>query len=318
MPGTMPSAGQRPESGIATSSTRICSKTLQSLGKLPLQQRKVLLLAELSDLSMPEVGTRGRDHLPAGGELICRSPAPSSRCIGARPVRPSRNFCSRSMRWPRKPAGHGRRSCVAPAPPAAGRTPRIGIAAIVAALVIAGVVVSDGGTARPKLSQEQVTAGPQVIQIVEPPAAGAPAGTGRSTQPGTGEPTGPNAIWGPAKTHDNTAGRRPGAPLPAGTLRRSGRTRRIGPTTSPSTPARPRDAATSATQFTELSADDAAAATTYTTTLGWYAGCVTPRVQLLSTEKVGRCRRTWPTCSRCDPGPSRSRRTPSASLRPGR
>jgi hypothetical protein len=43
---------------------------------------------------------------------------------------------------------------------------------------------------------------------------------------------------------------------------------------------------TTAGQSVEVSADEDAGRTTYRTTAGWYAGCASPRMQLLSTQRV--------------------------------
>lgn len=260
------------------------SKTLQSVGKLPLHQRKVLLLTELSNLSMPEIAREvGMPYQRAESDLqVARTQFAVHRGSTRPPIQElllPLNDLAEEARWPRPPilrrAGATRR-----------RThTMIGILATVAALVIAGVIVSDGGTARPKLSQEQVSAGPEVIQIVEPPAPEPRLAPADLLSPEQVNRLAPNALWGPAKTDDNTAG--DGLVLPCQQARfadPAGLGALVRNFTS--TPGRPSDAPTSAIQFTELSADEAAAATTYTTTVGWYAGCVTPRVQLLNTEKI--------------------------------
>lgn len=258
--------------------------TLQTLGKLPVQQRKVLLLDELSSLSMAELAREvGLTQQRAESELqAARTQFAVLRGSTRPPVSElllPLGGLAEEARWPRpsilRRAGAARR-----------RThTSIGVAAVVASLVVAGVVVSDGGTARPKLSQEQVSPQAEVIKVVEPlppqPRL-VPADLLSLDQVNR---IAPNAVWGPAKTHDNTADdglvlpcqqARFADPAGVGALVRD----------FPSEPARPRDARAAVTQFTELSTDDVAAATTYDTTIGWYAGCITPRVQLLSTEKV--------------------------------
>lgn len=259
-------------------------RTLQTLGKLPLQQRKVLLLDELSSLSMPDVAREvGITQQRAESEL---SAARTQFAVLRGSTRPPiselllpLNDLAEEARWPRpsilRRAGAARR-----------RThTSVGVAAVVTSLVVAGVVVSDGGTTRPKLSQEQVSAPAEVIKVVEPLPPEPRLVPADLLGPEQVHRIAPNAVWGPAKTHDNTAD--DGLVLPCQQARfadPAGLGALVRNFTS--MPARPRDAQASATQFTELSADDVAAATTYDTTLGWYAGCVTPRVQLLTTEKV--------------------------------
>ncbi len=259
-------------------------KTLQTLGKLPLQQRKVLILNELSSLSMPDLAREvGLTSQRAESELQA---AHTQFAVLRGSTRPPvkelllpLNDLAEEARWPRpsilRRAGAARR-----------RThTSLGVAAVVASLVVAGVVVSDGGTARPKLSQEQVSQPAEVIQVVEPPTPEPRLAPADLLSPDQVNRLAPNAIWGPAKTHDNTVAdglvlpcqpTRFADPAGLGALVRDFN----------SSPARPTDALASATQFTELSADDPAAAATYETTVGWYAACATPRVQLLSTEKV--------------------------------
>ena len=315
MPGTMLNVGQRRESGIATSSTRISARHSNRWASCPSNSARCCCSSNSPTSRCPTLLARSGSPT-SGRRAICRSLEPSSRCIAAPLDHPFRNFCSRSMPWPRKPAGPGRRSCVAPAPPDDEPTPPSASSPPSPPLVVAGVIVSDGGTARPKLSQEQVSAGPEVIQIVEPPAPEPRLAPSRPAQPGAGEPTGPNATWGPAKTHDNTAG--DGLVLPCQQARFADpaglgalvRELHVHPRHAR------RTRATSATQFTELSADDAAAATTYKTTLGWYAGCVTPQGPVVDHREGRWCRRHGQPARPCDPGRIRSRRTPSASRRP--
>ena len=259
-------------------------RTLQTLGKLPLLQRKMLLLSELSALEMPSMARElGITHQRAETELqVARTQFAVLRGSTRPPVRDllyPLNELAEEARWPRasilRRAGAARR-----------RTHTgVGVVGTVAAVVIAGFIVSEGATARPTLSHDQVTARAEAIQVVDPPLPEPRLAPANLLSPQQMARIAPRANWASAKTHDNTAG--DGLVLPCQ------RSRFADPAglgalvrTFPSTPTRPLDAPVAAVQFTELSADRVAAATAYETTLGWYAGCVTPRVQLISTERV--------------------------------
>ncbi len=259
-------------------------KTLQTLGKLPLMQRKLLLLSELSSLQLPEMARElGITAQRAESELqIARTQFAVLRESTRPPVKElllPLVPIAEEVRWPRssilRRAGAARR-----------RThTTVGAAATVAALVVGGLVVSEGATARPTLSHDQVSLGAEAIQVMDPkpPAPRlAPADLLTAEQVNR---LAPDATWDPAETNDNTAG--DGLVLPCQQARFAdpaglGALVRRFTSTQP----RPADPVVSAVQFTELSASLTAAATAYATTVGWYAGCGTPRVQLLTTERV--------------------------------
>ena len=131
--------------------------TLDALAKLPITQRKVLLLTHLADVSMAdmarEVGlTAARRRAPA-----CSWPPPSSRC-SARCRRPPSGRCS-SPCATTSPTCAGRGSTIVRR---AGTTRRrthtaVGAVAVVGALVLGGAAVTDAQGVRPSLENARST-----------------------------------------------------------------------------------------------------------------------------------------------------------------
>ena len=264
--------------------------TLDALGKLTGNQRKVLLLSHLTSLPIDhlarEVGvTRAsaeRELQSASAQFAVHREVPST---AIRSVLDALAPALESVRWPRPSilmrAGSARRRAHT----------TVGVAAAVAAVLVSGSVVTDAAGVRPELDTKGIlesttSEGPREPAAPPPPDPLTPEallGVGQVTAhlPGT---------WTEGATSTNTEGDGLVFTCQGG---RYADMRGIGAlartftgTSAAKTGPRGAPGPLSAGQTAEASADQAAAERTYDTTLGWYAGCLSPRVQLLSTHRV--------------------------------
>ena len=275
--------------------------TLDALGKLPVTQRKTLLLTQLTTVSMAgmarEVGLPApeaeRELQTATAQFAVHRDVPTT---SIRTLFEGLRRHVETTQWPRptivRRAGAARRRTHTAA----------GVVAAVAALVVTGSLVTDAAGVRPSLDRETVTARPDRDGGDEPaaPAVATPA----ELPPGAMLATEQVAAyvggrrWTARAATDNTAG--DGLVLPCQRARYAdprGVTAlvRTFATTPPprtgrkATPEAARRAAkVTAAQVTEVSRSPRTALRTFDTTLGWYAGCVDERVQLLSARRVDR------------------------------
>jgi DNA-directed RNA polymerase specialized sigma24 family protein len=261
-------------------------KTLDALARLTMVQRKTLLLTQLSTASRQvmarEVGLpldeSERRLQTATSQFSLHREVPTT---AFRPVFDQlREYCD-GQRWPRativRRAGTARRRGYAAA----------GVAVVVAALVGSGFAVQDQHGVHPTLA-----------------AAGDRIALG-STSRSPGAPTVPVSTTVPAVTAANLVARAqvtralPGrrwtvtqtAPADAHAL--PCQQQRYADSHAQSALVRTFEANPakgkpdlSATQTTELSATDQAAARAYATTTGWFAGCTQPRTQLVDVRRV--------------------------------
>lgn len=265
--------------------------TLDALNKLPMPQRKALILTHLATVSMADLA---REIGLPRNEAERQLQTATAQFAVHRDVRTThirrlfdqlREHVDESG-WPRptilRRAGAARR-----------RThTAVGAAAAVAALLITGTVVTDTTGVRPTLGrQAQATAPDRDLAPDEPPRTEPPppefnedvmldAEQVAARVPGRG--------WLASAATDNTEGDGIVAPCqqtrfadPKGraTLVRTFET-------AGKAGAAPGPVAPTALQVAELSTSTAAATRTFDTTVGWYAGCTEPRVQLLSTKRV--------------------------------
>ncbi|MDX6374770.1 MAG: hypothetical protein QOD98_3758, partial [Nocardioidaceae bacterium] len=258
--------------------------TLDALGKLPTTQRKVLLLTHLTALPIDhmarEVGiTRAsaeRDLQTASAQFAVHREVPSTAIRG---VLEELAPALESVRWPRPSivmrAGSARRRAHT----------AVGMATAVAAVLVSGSLVTDASGARPELASKGLLDGnsssPQQKETPPPPPP---------------DPLSPQALlgvqqvsaaipgsWTEGTTSTNTAGTGLVFTCQGG---RYADMHGIGALVRTFTGTEPKLGPLTAGQSAEASADEAAAEHTYKTTLGWYAGCASPRVQLLSTYRV--------------------------------
>ena len=257
--------------------------TLDALGKLPVPQRKVLLLTLLSAGSLADLAREVGLPREEAERLLQTASARFAvhRGIASTDVRaalePLRTHTADAT-WPRatiiRRAGSARR-----------RThTALGVVGTVAALLVSGALVTQDGERRPALAdpeQAPVLAGPSPVSA--PQVALAPDNLLSADQVTRLDR---KRQWSAGRTSDNSSGtglvtpcrqERYADPDGAQTL-----VRRFGTTPEKKAPN------LSAVQVSELSVTSAAAKTTYETLVGWYAGCVDSRMQLVSTHRVGR------------------------------
>lgn len=255
--------------------------TLDALGKLSVDQRKMLLLTALASGSLSdfarEVGLPREDAeralQNATSQLAIQLDlgTPVARSLFA----PLADAVA-EVRLPRasilRRAGAARR-----------RThTAVGAVAAVAALVVTGTVVTDAGGVRPSLDRAFVeTSGPQQQRSPEPLPALSEDDLLTADQlagvlPGRG--------WSVGETHDNSDG--DGLVLPCQTQRYADARGAVALVRDFTAEQRRREPARSATQLVEASASPETAHRAFRTTLRWFAGCTQPRTQLLTTQRV--------------------------------
>lgn len=252
--------------------------TLAALGKLPLLQRKVLLLAHLTTLPLDqlarEVGVtqaRAERELQAATAALSLSRGvPTTSILGLfEPMAAELH----DVRWPRPTiltrAGAARR-----------RThTAVGAAATVLALVGSGLLVGDADGVRPRLD---------ALHLVEPEPSGPPPAyplTSDELLSAEEITTAFPGAWATEMTSDNSAG--DGLVLPCQQPRFADRDRQAAlMRTFTTDPTGSDPNALIAGQATEVSRTPEAAHATYAASLQWYAGCPADRVQLLSTRAV--------------------------------
>ena len=258
--------------------------TLDALGKLPLVQRKMLLLTELTTASLAEIAREvGLPRADAERELqtatsqlavLREVPTTSIRTLFD-PVRAH----VEDGRWPRatiiRRSGAARR-----------RTHTvIGVATTVAALVITGTLVTDATGVRPTLSGERVQA-PEKHKP-SPPAAPEPIDVPEDTLL-TAQQIGarvPGTAWTVTTTDDNSTGDGLVMPCQAdryADARGTAALVRTFNTAGANAPGK----RVLAIQATQASRSERAAGRGYRTALSWFAGCGDERAQLLDTREA--------------------------------
>lgn len=267
--------------------------TLDALGRLPILQRRALVLNYLTTLSLHDMARELGLPLAEAERLLQTATSQFSvhRELPTTSIRglfvPLREHVEGSARWPRptilRRAGAARR-----------RThTAIGVGAAVAGLVLTGTLVTDAGGMRPTLAREHVAAAPTEddaspsdVPSVAPEDLPAdalltPAQVGSSV---------PGHRWAVADTTENTGG--DGLVLPCQQTRyadpkgAAALVRTFDTSRPAAKGARPQEPAVTTVQVTELSRSARTASRAYRTTLAWYAGCLDKRVQLLSTRRV--------------------------------
>jgi DNA-directed RNA polymerase specialized sigma24 family protein len=255
--------------------------TLDALGKLPVTQRKVLLLSELSTASLAELSRevglprteaeRALQTATAQFALLREIPTTRIRTVFD-PVRAHVEDSTWSRATIIRRAGAARR-----------RTHTVvGVAASVAALVLTGTLVTDAAGVRPTLSGERVEA----ADSAEPSAKPTPEPVDLPEEAMlTAEQVGqhvPGKDWTVASTDDNTAGdglvmpcqdERYADPKGAAALVRTFDPQAAKPTVT-------------TMQTSQASESTRAADRSFDTMLHWFAGCSDDRAQLLQTRSV--------------------------------
>ncbi|MFT4288824.1 RNA polymerase sigma factor [Nocardioides sp.] len=246
--------------------------TLAALAKLPMTQRKVLLLAHLTTLPLDQLAREvGITQVRAERELQAATAAfalsrgvPTTSILGVfEPMAAE----LRETRWPRPTiltrAGSARRRVHT----------AIGAVVAVAAFAGSGWVVTDANGERPGLD---------TLSLHGPTTAPLPVKTYPLTSEDMLSDSQVDALlpgaWATELTSDNTD--RDGLLLPCQQQRFADKSPEAALMRTLTSENR------QVGQATEVSATPEAAQAAYTTTLGWYAGCQQPRVQLISTRRV--------------------------------
>jgi DNA-directed RNA polymerase specialized sigma24 family protein len=258
--------------------------TLDALGKLPTTQRRVLLLAHLTALPMDHLAREaGVTRATAERELQTASAQFAvHRDVASTAIRGTLEGLApaiESVRWPRPSivmrAGAARRRAHT----------TVGAAAAVAAVLVSGSLVTDAAGVHPALESKGILEGNST------------SGTrGPEPSPPPPDPLTPEALlaldqvssaipgqWTEGPTSKNTEG--DGLVFTCQGERYADM-RGIGALVRTFTGSGPKTGPLTAGQSAEASADGDAAQRTFATTVGWYAGCASPRVQLLSTHRV--------------------------------
>jgi DNA-directed RNA polymerase specialized sigma24 family protein len=256
------------------------TETLDALAKLTITQRRALLLTQLAAVTMPQMAREiGLPLEDAERELqTAVSQFSLTREVPAAAVRSSFEPLAAVVadsRWPRgsiiRRAGSARR-----------RThTTVGVVAALAGVVLTGWVVTDAAGVRPSLDRAIHSA---VTPDPEPAADAAPVSL---TPPVLASVADVAASVGgrgwTATTDDNSAGN--GLVVPCQQDRYADPVG-IAALAREFSPGGARGPRRSAVQTAELSRSTRAARRTFTTTLGWYAGCTVERTQLISTRRV--------------------------------
>ena len=262
--------------------------TLDALGKLPVAQRKVLLLTQLTTVSLDamarEVGlprdVAERELQAGSAQFGVHRGVPTTQI---RPLFEPIRELAEAAQWPRstivRRAGAARRRAHTGA----------GVLATVAALVLTGSLVTNAAGVHPTLAREQVVAtapaAEQPGQAPVEPSDAPPELTADALL--TAEQVAqqaPGAGWSETSTDDNTQG--------DGMLLPCQRSRYADPRGSAAlfrtfdAKAGKNQPRRTVIQATEVSRTERRAERTYDTTLGWYAGCLEDRAQLLTALRV--------------------------------
>jgi DNA-directed RNA polymerase specialized sigma24 family protein len=257
--------------------------TLDALGKLPMTQRKVLLLSELSTASLAELSREvGLPRAEAEREL--QTATAQFALLREVPTTSIRTVFE-SVREHVEGSTWSRTTIIRRAGAARRRTHTVvGVAASVAALVLTGALVTDAAGVRPTLTGERVEAAgkaghPSAKPAPEPVDLPAEA---MLTADQVGQHI-PAEDWTVASTDDNTAGDGLVMPCqderyadpkgPAALVRTFGHESAKKP-------------AVTTVQTSQASASTKAAERSYDTMLDWFAGCTDDRAQLMDTRSV--------------------------------
>lgn len=261
--------------------------TFDALGKLSTAQRKAVLLSQLASVSMGDLAREvGLPKVEAERQLqTATAQFAVHRDVRTTHLRPLFDTLAEQVetgQWPRpsilRRQGAARR-----------RThTMVGAGAAVLALLATGTLVTDVSGVRPTLAT-QAEAAPGDRDLGSPSPA--------PTEPPPPEFTGnalltaeqvaarvPGKAWTAGSTSDNTAG--DGLVTPCQTARFAdpkGRAALVRTFSTTGPKGRP---AASTVQLAELSTSPDRARRTFETTLGWYAACSEPRVQVLTTKRV--------------------------------
>lgn len=251
---------------------------LDALAKLPVTQRRVLLLSHLTALPLEGIAREVGVSRPVAERDLQTATAQLTTLldIEAHAIRPALDLLRpqvEDVRWPRPSiitrAGSARRRSHT----------TFGVAVAIAAVVVSGSVVTDAAGVRPSLDTKGVLEGQQPdVPTTQRPEPQVEQLTPESLLTADQVGASLEGQWGQGPTSGNTQGDglaftcqggRYADPAGLAALLRTFK----------------QDDSTLG-QYVEVSADEDAGKETYRTTARWYAGCAAARVQLLSTQQV--------------------------------
>ncbi len=269
--------------------------TLDALAKLPLTQRKVLLLTQLTTVSMVDMAREAGLPLHEAEQRLqtATSQLAMHREVPTTAIRPLFEPLLEHVsdtRWPRvtiiRRAGTARR-----------RThTAIGAVAAVGALALGGAVVTDAQGVMPSLDNARSTgvAASRLGSDGQPPGGQEPEGDQPDVPPVTIESDDLVSLtqlgervpgrWRQA----GTGGARTGILMPCQSTRFADPSGIASSVQRFKAPADQGVSRRTMVQTVEVSTTMAAAKAAYAAMLGWFAGCTDARVQLLSTSNVDR------------------------------
>ncbi|MFL6001309.1 MAG: hypothetical protein ACJ72P_00720 [Nocardioides sp.] len=261
--------------------------TLEALGKLPLAQRKTLLLTHLTPLSMGGMAEEAGMSRAEAEQKLQLATAQFSVHRGV-PTTSIRSLLE-ALRGPVDGATWPRPTIVRRAGAARRRTHTlIGVAAVAAAVVLSGTLVTDADGVRANLGRDllattQAPTSTSQQRSVSPPAAFSGDDLLSAHQV---EDYVAGRKWEERETSDNTDG--DGLVLPCQQSRYADpRGKGALLRTFTTTPRKGGEKA-SVFQLTEISGSVRSARRAFGTTLEWYASCTDRRVQLMTTRRVSR------------------------------
>jgi DNA-directed RNA polymerase specialized sigma24 family protein len=261
--------------------------TLEALGKLPLAQRKTLLLTHLTPLSMSGMAEEvGMSRAEAEKQLqLATAQFSVHRGVPTTSIR----ALLEALRAPVDAASWPRPTILRRAGAARRRTHTlIGVAAVAAAVVLSGTLVTDADGVRANLDRDPLAITPARTsssqdQSVPPPAqfSGDDLLTTHQVE---------NYVagrkWQERETSDNTDG--DGLVLPCQQSRYADPRGMGALVRTFSTKPRKGGEEASVFQLTEISESLRSARRAFGTTVGWYASCTDRRLQLMTTRRVTR------------------------------
>ncbi|HEU5455180.1 MAG TPA: hypothetical protein VFU85_05795, partial [Nocardioides sp.] len=259
--------------------------TLEALGKLPIGQRKTLLLTHLTSLSLGEIADEaGMSRAEAEKKLqLATAQFSVYRSVPTTSVR----SLIEALRGPVEASHWPRPTIIRRAGAARRRTHTVvGVAAAAAAVVLSGTLVTDVDGVTASLDRDPLATSTSNTSSSEDRSANEPAEFSGDDLLSTHQIE--NYVagrkWQELETTDNTNGdglvlpcqqSRYADPRGTGALLRTFRT----------TPRKGGEEA-SVFQLTEISESVRSARRAYDTSLEWYAGCTDRRLQLMTTRRV--------------------------------
>ncbi len=268
--------------------------TLDALAKLPLVQRKVLLLTNLTDVAMADIAREVGLTLHETEQRLqtATSQFAMHRDVPTTGIRhlfePLRGHVA-DARWPRvtivRRAGTARR-----------RThTAFGACAVVGAVVLGGAVVTDAQGVKPSLESARAS-GVAAVRLGTGPASETPGTDPSATTAAAPVAIAEDDLVALDQVVDRIAGRwrevdtgsRSGILMPCQSTRFADPSGTSSAVRQFKAPARKDQPKRTFVQSVEFSASGKGARTSYRTMLGWFGACTDARVQLISTHAVGR------------------------------